>query len=417
MSRSMVAARPPAAGTLIASILTSLVLGCTGAGGTAAPVAGIPSSAGGPSAAVAPSAPPTARATVLRSPAAPFQPAAFTGISPDPVPAELATRLQQALNQMARGGGMAATVMGVDGTWSGARGKAAGAEDVQVDSQFGIASVTKSLIAAQMMLLVEAGEVKLDDPATDHLPAAFDFDVNGATIRQLLDMHAGIPDWYSDSMEREVAANRDRVWTLGEVLELVGPNRRPAGTEFEYTDTNYVLLGLVIEHVREQRLVDVLREGVLRVEGTERLVYQPDEPPSGSVAMPDGEPGTALEAGGGFIPSLADASSAGPAGAIASDALSLARWWRAFCAGEIVSEASLAEMTTWVGGADAYGLGLFNPADPWAAGAGHLGSNFGYVSWAGCLPDDHLVVVVLTNQAIDDIGGLAKPLVMAARSG
>ena len=84
------------------------------------------------------------------------------------------------------GAGMSATVMTADGTWSGATGTADGVRDVRVDSQFGIASVTKSVIAAQVMQLVEAGELSLDAPATDYLPADFDFDTNGATIRQLL---------------------------------------------------------------------------------------------------------------------------------------------------------------------------------------------------------------------------------------
>ena len=56
-----------------------------------------------------------------------------------------------------------------------------------------------------------------------------------------------------------------------------------------YTDTNYTLLGLVIEHVRGRPLADVLRDGVLRIDGMERLVYQPDEAPTEPMAMPEGE--------------------------------------------------------------------------------------------------------------------------------
>ena len=169
----------------------------------------------------------------------------------------------------------------------------------------------------------------------------------------------------------------------------------------------------MIEHVRGRPLVDVLRHGVLRVEGTERLVYQPDEAPTDPMAMPDGESRVALEKGGGYLPSLSDASWAGAAGAIASDSISLARWWRAFCAGELVSKASLTEMSAFVDGPDSYGLGLYNPADPLEVAVGHTGGNFGYVSWAGCLPEDGSVIVVLSNREFDDIGGMAIPLVEA----
>jgi len=341
-----------------------------------------------------------------------FPIASFADISDDPVSKKEAAEFQAILDDMAafNGAGMSATVMTANGTWSGATGSADGVRDVRVDSQFGIASITKSVIAAQVMQMVEAGELSLDAPATDYLPVKFDFDTNGATIRQLLDMYAGIPDWYGEDMEQQVSTHRRRDWEPADVLALVGPDRAPVDDEFLYTDTNYTLLGLVIEHVRGRPLVDVLRHGVLRVDGTERLVYQPDEAPTQPMAMPDGESRAALEKGGGYLPSLSDASSAGPAGAIASDSISLARWWRAFCGGELVSEASLTEMSTFV---DGYGLGLYNPADPYAVAVGHTGGNFGYVSWAGCLPEVGSVIVVLSDVEFDDIGGMARPLVEA----
>ena len=103
---------------------------------------------------------------------------------------------------------------------------------------------------------------------------------------------------------------------------------------------------------------------------------------------------------------------------MASDSISLARWWRALCAGEIVSDASLTEMSTFYDNVEMpvdYGLGLMNPADGYAEGVGHMGANFGYNSWSACLTEDHLIVVVLTNFDAS-IFELGRPLVMAARS-
>jgi CubicO group peptidase (beta-lactamase class C family) len=122
-----------------------------------------------------------------------FPTAAFADISEDPVSRKAAAEFLAILNDMAGGAGMAATVMSRDGTWSGATGKADRVRDVRVDDQFFIASVTKSIIAAQVVQMVEAGELQLDDPATDHLPPDLDFDTNGATIRQLLAQRSGIP--------------------------------------------------------------------------------------------------------------------------------------------------------------------------------------------------------------------------------
>lgn len=320
-------------------------------------------------------------------------------------------KFQAALAGMTGVGGLAATVMTADGTWSGSVGTADGVHAMEADSQFGIGSGTKPIIAAQVMLMVEAGEVELDRPATDYLPADFTFDTNGATIRQLLNHRSGIPDWYP-AMKERFAEDRLRVWTLAEVLALVPPTRRPVGVH-DYTDTNYNLLGLVIEHVRQRPLVDVLRDGVLRVAGTERLIWQPEEAPTDPMAMPRGESRDALEQGGGYLPSISDTVD-GAAGGMASDSVSLARWWRAFCAGEIVSEASLTEMSTFT----EYGLGLFNPAAGYADAVGHLGANFGYSSWSACLTEDQAIVVVLSNSGDDavNIFDLGRPLVMAARS-
>jgi D-alanyl-D-alanine carboxypeptidase len=349
--------------------------------------------------------------SVSPSEAAEFPTAAFADISEDPVSQRAAAEFQAILDDMAGKAGMSATVMTDEGTWSGATGKADGVRDVGVDDQFAIASVTKSIIAAQMMQMIEAGELQLDDPATDHLPPDLDFDTNGATIRQLLGQRSGIPQNDFEAEDDRLLAHPRRIWAPTEALEFVPPERAPAGEAFEYANANYVVLGLVIEQVGGRPVADVLRDGVLNVDGTERLIYQPDERPTAPIAMPGGHSTAALKKGGGYLPSVAAASADSAAAAMASDAPSLARWWQAFCAGEIVSQASLTEMTTL--SIDGYGLGLYDVAEPYAQAVGHTGQSFGYVAWAGCLPEAHAVVVVLTNHVVDDIGGMVLPLVKA----
>ena len=349
--------------------------------------------------------------------------AAFSAIREDPVSAALAAKLQAALasHDVTGGGGISATVMTAQGTWSGTTGKADGVRDLQVDDEFAIASIVKSVIAAQIMLMVEAGELRLDDPVADHLPADVKFDTNGATIRQLLGHRSGLPDYY-DLLVSSQAVEFQRVWTPTEMLALVPAERTPPGSTFSYAETNYLLLTLVIEHLRGLPLAKVLRHGALAIHALERLVYEPDERPSEPLAMPAGAAHDVLKIRGGYIPSLAAATAYHT---IASDSRSLALWWRALCAGDIVSQSSLTEMSTFQpeplsGG---YGLGMFNPANGYATAFGHTGEIPGYMSWAGCLPDDGAVIVVLTNHEVDDSQhwafshGLARPLVDALHAG
>jgi D-alanyl-D-alanine carboxypeptidase len=358
-------------------------------------------------------------------PAGPFPIARFAGISEDPVSAELAARFQaaMALYDVAEGGGMSATVMTAQGTWSGTTGKADGVRDLQVDDQFAIASITKSVVAAQVMLMVEAGELGLDDLVADHLPREVEIALEDVTIRQLLGHRSGLPDYYELGPLEFIQADAQRVWTPTELLALVPTERITPGLTFAYAETNYLVLKLVIEHLRGRPLADVLRNGALAIEGLERLVHQPDEMPTEPMAMPAGESHDLVETIGGYLPSLANATAYNASGGIASDAVSLARWWRAFCAGEIVSQASLTEMSTFEPAAHLgrYGLGLYNPADGYASAFGHTGQLPGYMSWAACLPEDEAVIVVLTNHEVDDghlafSHGLARPLVDVLRS-
>jgi D-alanyl-D-alanine carboxypeptidase len=356
---------------------------------------------------------PASTSSLSEQPAA-FPTDVFAAIDEHPLPADRAEELQAVLAEAAGPYGLTATVMSASGTWTGAVGKADQQLAMRPDAQMAIGSITKSIIAAQVMQLVEAGELSLDDPVADHLPVWVDLDTNQATIRHLVSMRSGIPD-HVDALWDSLFTDRLRRWTPGEVLELVGPTRRPPGELFEYSNTNYVLLGLMVEHVGGRALGEVLRSGVLAGDGLARLVFQPDERTSPPMAMPSEETG-ALDAGGGYLPSLAAVSAAGGAGAMASDSASLARWWARFCSGQVVSQASLDEMTASPPGNDGYGLGLMDEHGLRRQAIGHEGLQVGFAAWATCLPEDGLVVVVLTNHEELVTGEVVDALADAAAS-
>lgn len=325
------------------------------------------------------------------------------------------------LERSGGGDGVTATLITPEGTWSGAAGFAAGERAMVPNDQMSIASITKTLVAAQVMQLVEAGELSLDDLAADHLPSDLEFDTNGATIENLLSMRSGISEYFADEDELRQATMTDplRVWTLEEKLATVSPERGPVGQEWEYIGTNYLLLGLIIEQVTGRSVAEVLRSGVLDGDGYERLIYQPDERPTDPMAMPSGASADTFHDGGGYLPSIANATMFTSDGAMASDAPTLARWFRNLCAGQIVSPALLDEMTNFDERPE-YGLGIWDRRGEYGYGSGALGhtglAREGYRTAALCFQDPVSVVVVLANAEEHDVDTTAGDLWRAAGS-
>jgi CubicO group peptidase (beta-lactamase class C family) len=136
---------------LVTALVIGIVSGCGSSGSAASPGPAATPGATDTAAFVHPSVVPTEAPTVAATERAtqpatlrstPFPTTPFAALSDDPVPEDVAAMFQAILADMADGG-IAATVMTPDGTWSGAAGKADGVHDMQPNSQFGIASNTK----------------------------------------------------------------------------------------------------------------------------------------------------------------------------------------------------------------------------------------------------------------------------------
>lgn len=163
------------------------------------------------------------------------------------------------------------SVMTGDGSlvWSGAAG--IGRENGHVlmtsDMPIYIASVTKLFTATAVMLLTEKGALSLDDPMAKYLPSEL---INGIhvyngkdysaeiTVRELLSHTSGIADYYSDkardgkSLFELFLESPDRSWTVNETIARARKDLKPKfqpGTDTSYSDTNYQLLGKMIEAV------------------------------------------------------------------------------------------------------------------------------------------------------------------------
>ena len=335
----------------------------------------------------------------------------FPEVPTRPLSDETAAALQAILDAAVEGGlpGITATVISADGgVWSGAAGTADGVQPAEVGSQFAIASLTKLVIAAEVMRLAEAGSLRLTDQLSDHLPSDFDFDTNGATIENLLAMESGIPDPFLEDWE----ADPLRDWTPREVLATVPDRREEPGDHFVYEDANFMLLGMVIEETTGLSTGAALRAGILADPRFAQLVYQPEEKPSGPLALPF-LAGMAvrpniLEIGGGYLPTKADASAGNGSGCMASDSRTLAFWGYQLFGGTLLSEESLLAMTEigTDGGDDNWGLGVrdqSNLADGFevraVGGAGW--DDGGYSTELTVLPSEGIAISVMTNKAGD----------------
>lgn len=336
-----------------------------------------------------------------------FELGAFPTPPTNTLPQPTAAALQAVLDDSAETlPGVAAAVISADaGVWSGAAGTADGLQPVEIDSQFGIGSITKTFIAAELMRLVEQGLVRLEDPVSDHLPAGLAFETNGATIGDLLAMRSGIPDpalLDGPGMETDP----QRAWEASEILATVSDTREEPNRRFSYSNTNYILLGLVIEEITGQTVAEALRAHLTADLRLSSIVYQPEERPQGPLALPfigDEVRPDILEVGGGYLPTKASASAGGGAGCMVTDAPALALWGYLLFGGQLISERSVTAMTDF--GDDRYGIGVFDQSRFFSGEVESVGNGGwdpgGYSSTLVVHPASGLVIVVLTNVAGD----------------
>jgi D-alanyl-D-alanine carboxypeptidase len=293
---------------------------------------------------------------------------------------------------------------------------------ITAQAQFRVASITKMFVAAVVLQLVEERRLELDAPVSDYVP---DFAVaRTVTIRQLLNHTSGIPDFArTDHFNQGVLSHRDKRWTSDEILALVGDLRPdfPAGTEYRYSNTGYIVLGKVIEAVTGTTWARVIRRRILDPLHLHHTYIAGFEPARGRVIAgyidtdEDGHEEN-TETGRPW-PSLE--TSEGSAGAIVSTAGDLATFGDALFHGRLVRPATLREMVAegrHHPRNSGYGLGIetYRP-DYQLTLWGHSGATLGFRSVLWYAPKHDMVVVVLANDFTANPPDLAE-LVIRAQS-
>ncbi|HYI23324.1 MAG TPA: serine hydrolase [Candidatus Limnocylindrales bacterium] len=325
--------------------------------------------------------------------------------------AELGADLQAALDEHRTERnipGIGAAVIFPDGSiWTGGSGDARlePQEAATGDTPFVVGSITKTFVTAAVMQLHDEGQLSLEEPISTWLP---DYpNAANITVRQLLNHRSGIYNYFEHpTYDLQVFGTmRGHSWTPQEILDtfVLEPYFEP-GTDYHYSNTNFILLGLIIEQITGQPLGDVLVERYFEPLGLADTYFQGNGPPPPSAAA-----GYLLRPTGfrvvddetDYQPTVSAATVAWAAGAIAGSARDMAIWGDALYGGHVVSPDSLAQMENWTyypRTDETYGLGTRSREFAGERMFGHTGSIRGYAAAMWHFKESNMTIVTLTNR-------------------
>jgi D-alanyl-D-alanine carboxypeptidase len=283
------------------------------------------------------------------------------------------------------------------------------------EMRYSIGSISKQFTAAAILRLQEKGKLSLDDKVSKFIPGLTR--ANEITIRQLLSHTSGYQDYWPQDyvmpmMLQPVDAHK--------ILDTWA--RKPLdfdpGTKWQYSNTNYVIAGLIVEKASGEPLLQFLQQEIFAplnmksVADTDKAKLG-DTDPTGYMRYALGPPRPAPKEGSGWLFA---------AGELAMPAEDLAKWDISIINQELLKPASYQEFETEVllknGLGTQYGLGVDVSARLGHRALSHGGEVSGFTSENLVFPDERAAVVVLTNQDASDVSGAIAsgiaPLLLAS---
>ena len=296
--------------------------------------------------------------------------------------------LQALLDELVAAGASGALAVVDDGqrTWRVASGAARlqPRQPLTVDARFRVGSMTKSFVAVAALQLVAQGRLRLDDTVERWLPGLVP-DGQDITLRMLLNHTSGLFDFTADeAFLAEVLADPTKRWSPYELIAVANrhPPTFPPGAGWSYSNTGYIVAGLMIETASGRDLEWLIRHRIIK---PLRLNH---------TTFPTGPNIPGYHAHGYLPPSLTGAgyqevtrispSAVWAAGAMISNAADLRTFYEALLGGRLLPPAELGQMLTTVPVAPGfdYGLGIYAEQYPCGTAWGHNGAILGYLSWA-----------------------------------
>ena len=277
-----------------------------------------------------------------------------------------------------------------DGNTVGAtagKGNLSTGEAPPLDGEVRIGSNTKTFVAVLVMKMVEEGKVKLEEPVETYLPGLIKgqgVDGKKITVRQLLQHTSGLPEYIDESAVDYFGTRNDYV-SPRDLLDtaLARPAQFAPGAKFTYTNTNYIVLGLLAEHVAKRPIAEQIEAKIVKPLGLKHT-YMPGpgektlrgKHPRGYHTR-DNKPGK-LEDITDLNPSMA-----WTAGAMVSTPSELNKFAQSIHDGTLLRQASVAEMKKGVSAPEIggeYGLGIYSQKLSCGVAWGHNGGIPGYAT-------------------------------------
>src|SRR5689334_187985 len=283
-------------------------------------------------------------------------------------------------------------------------------------------SVGKTFAAATALQLVKEAKIKLDDKVEKYLGREPWFsrlpNANDITVRQLMNHTSGLVRYeFKEQFTKDLTANPDKVWNPAKMVAYLLDEKAPfeAGHGWDYSDTNYSVLGVIIEKVtgrkfydeayrrllKPLKLVDTIPQDGPRLRGVVQGYAGPTNPFGGTDAM---------IVNGKFV---INPQFEWTGGGFASTAQDLARWAKLFYEGQAFSPDLLPQVLDGVpapmlGRETQYGLGAIIRKTSAGASYGHSGFFPGYMTDMMYFPEHKVAVAVQVNTSVP--ANLGKPL-------
>lgn len=328
-------------------------------------------------------------------------PASASGPVDDALAGELAAAAAEGLADASATGALVA-VQTPQGSWQAALGEAdpATGEPMATDMYQRIGSLTKTFTATLVLQLAEEGQLSLDDTVDQYFDDVTDGDQ--ITVRMLLDMTSGISSYsLSPEFQDRLFADPETVWTPEELI-AVGvalPPQFPPGERFDYSNTNYLMLGRIAERVSGESYQDLLTTRIVEPVGLTGTAM----PSATEVALPEPSPrGFTLQGTPDDSSDPVDATDWNPswgwaAGQMTSTLPDMVQWARVLATGQDIlgPELQLERLTAMAPeGGYGYGSGCI---DGWF---GHTGELPGFNTTAYYDSRTDSAVAVFTNSDI-----------------